>query len=57
MLEKLNRLAFSGITNYFNGRINAEKALTETRYQKEIIIYCRTKRIINETRTSSWINL
>ena len=35
-VRKTQSLAFSGITNYFNGRINAEKALTETRYQKEI---------------------
>ena len=35
-IRKTQSLAFSGITNYFNGRINAEKALTETRYQKEI---------------------
>jgi len=35
-VRKTQSLAFSGITNYFNGRINAEKTLTETRYQKEI---------------------
>ena len=35
-VRKSGSLSFSGITNYFNGRINAEKYLTGTRYGKEI---------------------
>ena len=35
-VRKTGSLSFSGITNYFNGRINAERYLTDTRYGKEI---------------------
>tara|TARA_Y100000004_G_scaffold195315_1_gene261997 strand:- start:334 stop:6702 length:6369 start_codon:yes stop_codon:yes gene_type:complete len=35
-IRKTGSLQFSGITNYFNGRINAERYLTESRYGKEV---------------------
>jgi len=35
-IRKSGSLAFSGITNYFNGRINSERYLTKTRYAKEV---------------------
>ena len=35
-VRKTGNLRFGGITNYYNGRINAERYLTETRFGKEI---------------------
>ena len=35
-VRKTGNLRFGGITNYYNGRINAERYLTESRFGKEI---------------------